>query len=139
MDEYERRGGKLEILSATLSDLEQLAEENDLVMVAAGKFAGLADLFATDEERSLYTTPPRKLTMLTVKGQRPAKTRSVTLSAADGEILRGVAFRNDDGEECSNIIFEARPGTSMDDRFTDLSDADEVVGRAKEVLHEFAP
>jgi hypothetical protein len=53
MDEYERRGGKLEIRSATLHDLEQLSEENDLVMVAAGKFAGLTDLFTTDEERSL--------------------------------------------------------------------------------------
>lgn len=139
MDEYERRGGKLVIRSATLDDLVQLAEENDLVMVAAGKFAGLADLFTTDEERSLYTTPPRKLTMLTVKGLKPAKTRSATLSAADGEILRGVAFRNDDGEECFNIVFEARPGSSMDDRLTDVSNADEVVARAKDVFHEFVP
>jgi Styrene monooxygenase A putative substrate binding domain len=139
MDEYERRGGKLVIRSATLHDLELLAEENDLVMVAAGKFAGLADLFTTDEERSLYTTPPRKLTMLTVKGLKPAKTRSATLSAADGEILRGVAFRNDDGEECFNIVFEARPGSSMDDRLTDVSNADEVVARAKDVFHEFVP
>ena len=139
MDEFERRGGKLEIRSAAMSDLEQLAEENDLVMVAAGKFAGLADLFTTDEERSLYTTPPRKLTMLTVKGLKPAKTRSATLSAADGEILRGVSFRNDDGEECFNIVFEARPGSSMDDRFTDVANADEVVARAKALFHEFVP
>ena len=101
------------------------------MMVAAGKFAGLAELFAIDEVRSLYAHPPRKLTMLTVKGLKPAKTRSATLSAADGEILRGVAFRNDDGEECFNIVFEARPGSSMDDRLTDLSDGDEVVVRAK--------
>jgi hypothetical protein len=139
MDEYERRGGKLEIRSVTLHDLEQLAEENDLVMVGAGKFAGLTDLFTTDEARSLYTTPPRKLTMLTVKGLKPAKTRSATLSAADGEILRGVAFRSDDGEECFNIVFEARPGSSMDDRLTDVSTADEVVARAKEVFHELVP
>jgi Styrene monooxygenase A putative substrate binding domain len=139
MDEYEERGGKLVIRSATLDDLKELAEENDLVMVAAGKFAGLSELFATDEERSLYTTPPRKLTMLTVKGLKPAKTRSTTLSATDGEILRGVSFRNDDGEECFNIVFEARPGSSMDDRFTDVSDGDEVVVRAKEVFHELVP
>jgi 2-polyprenyl-6-methoxyphenol hydroxylase-like FAD-dependent oxidoreductase len=138
MDEYERRGGKLEIRSATVQDLERLAEENDLVTVAAGKFAGLTGLFAVDEARSLYSTPPRKLTMLMVKGLKPAKTRSATLTTADGEILRGVAFRNDNGEECFSIVFEARPGTPMDDRFTDLSNTD-VVARAKEVFHEFVP
>ena len=139
MDEYERRGGKLETRAASLSDLERLAEENDLVTVAAGKFAGLTDVFTIDEGRCLYTSPPRKLTMLTVKGLKPARLRSVTLSAADGEILRGVAFRNDEGAECFNIIFEARPGTSMDRLLADVSNADDVVRRAKEVFHEFVP
>jgi hypothetical protein len=139
MDEYESRGGKLETRAASLSDLERLAEENDLVMVAAGKFAGLTDLFTIDEARSLYSSPPRKLTMLTVKGLKPARLRSVTLSAADGEILRGVAFRNDEGAECFNIIFEARPGTSMDRRFADVSSGDEVARRAKEAFHELVP
>ena len=37
MEELERRGGKLFIHDAGVSDLERYTEENDLVIVAAGK------------------------------------------------------------------------------------------------------
>jgi hypothetical protein len=110
----------------------------DLVIVAAGKGALLSELFERDDERSMYREPPRKHTLLSVRNLRLSPRGIImTFTDADGEIFR-VPFINDAGEQCYNVLFEARPGKRFD-RFDNLDDPDEITRTAKEIFREFAP
>ena len=64
--DLEARGGKVEIAKVDVPRLDEIAAENDLVLVAAGR-GDVGGLFARDEALSTYTTPPRKLTMMVVR------------------------------------------------------------------------
>ncbi|MEA2691377.1 MAG: hypothetical protein QOJ16_764 [Acidobacteriota bacterium] len=70
MREFERRGGRLAVRAAGLSDLEVLAASNDAVFVATGKGA-LSAIFQRDDSRSCFSKPERNLAALTLSGLRP--------------------------------------------------------------------
>ena len=69
MEEFERRGGKLVIRNLDIDDLEFLASENDLVLIAAGK-GEIGKLFKTDPERSIFDSPPRNNCAVVLKNVR---------------------------------------------------------------------
>src|SRR3954453_20022782 len=58
MAELDRRGGRVKIAKVGVEDLEPLAREHELVIVAAGR-AELCQLFARDESRSIYDSAQR--------------------------------------------------------------------------------
>ena len=64
--DLEARGGTVEISRVDVPRLDEIAAENDLVLVAAGR-GDVGGLFARDDARSTHTTPPRKLTMLVAR------------------------------------------------------------------------
>ena len=70
MDELEKRGGALVIQDAGVEELERYTQENDLVIVAAGK-GEIVRLFERDASRSPYDQPMRALALTYVTGMTP--------------------------------------------------------------------
>ncbi|MGT2427618.1 styrene monooxygenase/indole monooxygenase family protein [Cupriavidus basilensis] len=69
MQEFQLRGGNLVIKTVTLDDLEQIAVDNALTFVAAGK-GPINALFARDDARSRHQSPPRQLAALLLRGSK---------------------------------------------------------------------
>ena len=68
--QFERRGGMLEIKDAGIADLETYAAASDLTIVAAGK-GDIARLFERDAEKSPFDKPQRALALTYVHGMTP--------------------------------------------------------------------
>ncbi|MBN1204856.1 MAG: oxidoreductase [Myxococcaceae bacterium] len=136
------RGGKLEIESVTVERLDQIAAENDLTLVAAGR-AELCRIFERDAERSVFDKPQRHLAMVCVKGPPmgfdgipllPVKNNTV---GGVGETLFVPYFHKDVGASW-NLVLEALPGGPMD-RFQGARSGEQVLELAKQVVREFMP
>jgi hypothetical protein len=67
MSEFERRGGTLVVREAGVGDLEALAREHELTIVATGR-GPLGELFAVDTDKSPYREPMRALALTYVRG-----------------------------------------------------------------------
>jgi hypothetical protein len=107
-------GGDLRIHEAKLEDLDALAREHELVVVAAGKGA-IANIFERDSVRSQFDRPMRALALTYVHGLRPRS----EYSAVCFNVIPGV------GEyfvfpaltltgPCEIMVFEGVPGGPMD-------------------------
>lgn len=114
MDEFEARGGELRIVDAGIAELEDLARECDLVLVASGK-GEVGRLFERDAEKSPFDKPMRSLALTYVHGMRPRE----EYSAVNFNLIPGI------GEyfvfpaltlsgPCEIMVFEAIPGGPMD-------------------------
>ena len=67
LGEFSRLEGEVRIQSAGIPELERLAAECELVVVAAGK-GDVAGLFERDAERSPFSQPMRALGLTYVRG-----------------------------------------------------------------------
>ncbi|WP_068085201.1 styrene monooxygenase/indole monooxygenase family protein [Novosphingobium rosa] len=114
LDEFEKRGGELRIVDAGIAELEELARECDLVLVASGK-GEIGRLFERDAEKSPFDKPMRSLALTYVQGMHPRE----AYSAVNFNLIPGV------GEyfvfpaltlngPCEIMVFEAIPGGPMD-------------------------
>lgn len=114
MEEFQRRGGDLRFTQAGIDDLEELAAQHDLVLVASGK-GEIGRLFERDEERSEFDQPMRALALTYVHDMAPRS----TFTAVQFSIIPGV------GEHftfpalttsgpCDILVFEGIPGGPMD-------------------------
>ncbi len=61
------RGGRFEVRAVNLDDLDAIAADHDLTLVATGK-GGLSTLFPVDTERTVYSEPQRRLLLVTLQG-----------------------------------------------------------------------
>ncbi len=143
--DLEARGGTVEISRVDVPRLDEIAAENDLVLVAAGR-GDVGGLFARDDARSTHTTPPRKLTMLVARNAALDRTaEGVPFSpgtkfnffAAWGEQF-AIPYWHKDGFPCWNLLIEGRPGGPLD-AFDDCTDGEQVVARYKQVFHDCMP
>lgn len=66
MEEFERRGGRLVIQDVGIEELEQLANDYELVLLAAGK-GEVVKQFERDDIRSVFDKPQRALALTYVK------------------------------------------------------------------------
>ncbi|TJY64122.1 FAD-binding oxidoreductase [Arthrobacter sp. CAU 1506] len=85
MDVFVERGGDLRIEDVSPAMLEDISEEYELVVVAAGK-GDIAGLFPTDEEHSEYTRPQRALSLAYLSGVEPRP----AFGANDYNVVDGV-------------------------------------------------
>ncbi|WP_206199372.1 styrene monooxygenase/indole monooxygenase family protein [Parasulfuritortus cantonensis] len=146
LQEFPRRGGKLVIQAVSVADLEKIAAESDLTMVAAGK-GQINSLFARDDERSAHAKPPRNLAAMLLTGpnllgdrpwQRvPFRPLRFNFVAGAGEFFSLPFYTHTKGE-CRSFLFEAIPDGPMD-RFQDAKDGAELLEIARQVTAEFAP
>jgi hypothetical protein len=142
MNEFEVRGGKINIEQVTIDRLGEIAAAHDLTIVAAGR-ADLCRIFERDESRSVYDKPRRNLAMVTVTGG-PSRVPDVPLLpvkfdflGTDGEIFF-VPYHHKDAGPCWNILIEAKAASRMD-RFAGITDGTVAVQRMKEVVGALFP
>ena len=83
MRAFEQQGGRIEARSAGVADLEELARECELLVVAAGK-ADVRKLFARDGAKSPFDAPQRALAMCCVKNTRPYDPVRVSFNLVPG-------------------------------------------------------
>jgi hypothetical protein len=138
MAEFENRGGKIELVDAGISELEEYADSSDLVIVAAGK-GEIARLFERDAERSQFDKPQRALSLTYVKGLQPQpdySTVSFNLLPGIGEYFVFPALTTTG--PCDIMVFEGVPGGPLD-CWGDISSPEEHLGNAQRLLREFVP
>ena len=113
MNDFARRGGKIEIRKIEEDDIPALVKRFDLLVVSTGKGA-LGDLFSYRPEHSPYTQPQRRLCVGLYKGVRQPDPMNVTLSVSPGHgemiVIPTVTF---DGI-ANALLMENVPGGDME-------------------------
>jgi hypothetical protein len=133
MEEVEKRGGKLSIRAAGMAELEELAEVNDLVVVASGK-GEIGRLFERDSERSEFDQPMRALALAYVTGMQPRKdftAVSFSLVPGVGELFWFPGLTTTGA--CDMIVLEGVPGGPMDS-FADVKTPAEHLAKCISII-----
>jgi len=138
MDEFEKRGGDLQVRSATIDDLEDCARTHDLVVVATGQ-GPIGNVFELNRARSPYDRPQRVLALTYVRGMKPQDRFSAvafSLIPNVGEYFVFPALTTTGA--CDIMVFEALPGGPMD-CWGDVRTPEQHLERSKWVLDKFLP
>ncbi|MGL3211288.1 styrene monooxygenase/indole monooxygenase family protein [Bradyrhizobium sp. BR 1433] len=126
------RGGKFVVRTVTTEDLDAIAAEVDLTLVATGK-GGLSSLFPADPGRTVYAEPQRHLLLATFKGpdradhqfayrsSDGARHNWFTIHADFGETFFGPYLHKDAGATRAFIGF-AKPGSPWIELFKSATD-----------------
>lgn len=137
MDEFEKQGGNLIIKDADEDYIEQLADEYDLVVVAAGK-GSIVSKFDRDAEKSMYDKPMRALALTYVTGMTANENDGVRFNMIPtvGEYFVFPALTTTG--PCHIMVFEGIPGGPMD-CWGDIKTPEEHLAKSKEILNTFLP
>jgi 2-polyprenyl-6-methoxyphenol hydroxylase-like FAD-dependent oxidoreductase len=138
MQKLEQRGGRLQIHDVGVEDLERYTEDNDLVIVAAGK-GEIVRLFERVPERSPYEQPMRALALTYVTGMTPRPEYSAVcfnLLPGVGEYFVFPALTTTGS--CEIMVFEGVPGGPMD-CWGDVHTPEEHLQKSKWILEQFMP
>jgi flavin-dependent dehydrogenase len=138
MQEFEKRGGKIEYKAATPADLDKYAAESDLVIVAAGK-GDIAKMFERDAPKSQYDSSQRALALTYVKGLTPRPHHSAVnfnIAPGVGEYFVFPALTTTG--PCEIMVFEGIPGGPMD-CWGEVSSPDQHLAKSKWILDTFLP
>jgi 2-polyprenyl-6-methoxyphenol hydroxylase-like FAD-dependent oxidoreductase len=138
MEELEKRGGRLVIEDAGVDELERYTQENDLVVVAAGK-GEIVRLFERVPDRSPYDQPMRALALTYVTGMTPRPEFSAVcfnLIPTVGEYFVFPALTTTG--PCEIMVFEGIPGGPMD-CWGDVTTPAEHLAKSKWILDTFMP
>jgi Styrene monooxygenase A putative substrate binding domain len=143
MRELDERGGRIEIENVTRDRLDEIAGQNDLTLVAAGR-AEIMQLFPRDEARSTYREPQRFLAMVNVTNTpmdlpyspwfRPVK---FNFFAPYGEAF-WVPWYSMGKQWCWGMLFEAKKGGPFD-RFRECKSGQEVLDTMRPLIREYMP
>jgi Styrene monooxygenase A putative substrate binding domain len=142
MNDLVAKGGKIEIATVTVAQLDEIAAEHELTIVAAGR-AELANLFERDPERSIYDKPQRNLTMIITTGANmgfagvPFLPVKFNFFAPFGEAFYVPYFHKDHGPTW-NMLIEAKAGGPLD-RFGDCKSGEQAVELYKQVIKDEIP
>jgi hypothetical protein len=146
MDEFVRRGGKLSIVNAGLSELEDLAATHDLVLLAGGK-GEIVNLFGRNEGRSPVKQPMRQLALTYVTGMK----RHDYIECVNFNLIPGVGeyfvfpalttagpYGSGKTQACDIMVFEGVPGGPMD-CWSDVKSAEQHLQVSLDILKKFLP
>src|SRR6266404_1723832 len=138
MGKLEEGGGNIVIDDVGVDDLERQTQDNDLVIVAAGK-GEIVRLFARDAERSPYDQPMRALALTYVTGMTPRPEHSAVcfnLIPTVGEYFVFPALTTTGA--CEIMVFEGIPGGPMD-CWGDVTTPAEHLAKSRWILDTFLP
>ncbi|MDM1764545.1 MULTISPECIES: styrene monooxygenase/indole monooxygenase family protein [unclassified Acinetobacter] len=138
MGEFERRGGKLVIQDVGLAELEQLAEQYELVLLAAGK-GEIVNQFGRDDTRSPFQQPQRALALTYVKDMRPMSPYSrvaFNLIPNVGEYFCFPALTT--SGPCEIMVFEGIPNGPMD-CWQEVKTPEQHLAKSLEILEKYIP
>jgi 2-polyprenyl-6-methoxyphenol hydroxylase-like FAD-dependent oxidoreductase len=117
MDDFSRRGGKIEYRRIEEGDIGPLVARFDLLVVATGK-GPLGQLFTYRPEHSPYSQPQRRLCVGLYTGVRQPDPMNVTLSVSPGHgemiVIPTISF---DGI-ANALLMENVPGGDMEELAT---------------------
>jgi hypothetical protein len=137
-EELENRGAKIVLHDVTVPDLEHYANDNDLVIIAAGK-GDVAQLFERDASRSPFTAPQRALALTYVTGMEPRPEFAAVcfnLIPGVGEYFVFPALTTNG--PCEIMVFEGVPGGPMD-CWDEVATPEEHLAKSRRVLETFLP
>lgn len=143
MKEFERRGGELRIENVGVPELESLAAQHELVLLAGGK-GEIVNLFGRDDARSPVREPMRQLALTYVTGMKRHdyyECVNFNLIPGVGEYFVFPALTTDgaDGTRaCDIMVFEGVPGGPMD-CWGDVKSPEQHLERSLEILEKFVP
>ncbi|MFL6053186.1 MAG: styrene monooxygenase/indole monooxygenase family protein [Actinoallomurus sp.] len=138
---FESRGGKVIYHSVMTSDLEGLAAQYELTIIAAGK-GELVELFDRDASRSPFDRPQRTLAVIYVHGMAPRPGGSpaphigINVTPGIGELFTIPAYTT--SGPCDILFWEAVPGGPLD-RWERLLNPKEHLERSLELMREYVP
>jgi hypothetical protein len=138
LEEFVRLGGELRVQSAGVDELEQLARECDLVVVAAGK-GDVATLFERDAARSVFTQPMRALGLTYVTGLQPRPQCSAicfNVVPGVGEYFVFPALTTTG--PCEIMVFEGVVGGPMD-CWAEAHTPEQHLAVSREILRRHVP
>jgi len=137
MDEFEKMGGNLVIADADVAYMDKLSQENDLVLVCAGK-GDIVRMFERDDEKCMYDQPMRALALTYVTGMTPNENPGVrfNLIPGVGEYFVFPAYTT--SGPCEIMVFEGIPGGPMD-CWQDVKTPEEHLAKSLEIIERFVP
>ena len=113
LEDFEERGGAVEVGGVSADDLPRLASRHDLIVVSTGR-GGLTDLFPAIPGRSPFAGPQRRLSAGLYTGIAAADPVSVTfgVSPGHGEIIE-IPLETFEGA-ATTLLFECMPGAGLE-------------------------
>jgi hypothetical protein len=136
--EFCRLGGDFRVVDAGIPELEVIAKECELVVVASGK-GEVGKLFERDVEKSPFDRPMRALGLTYVKGLRPRQDYSAVcfnLIPGVGEYFVFPALTTNG--PCEIMVFEGIPEGPMD-CWRDVKDPQQHLEVSTAILKRFLP
>lgn len=138
METFAQRGGDLRIADAGVDELEALAREHDLVLLAAGK-GEIVSRFERDATRSPFSAPQRSLALTYVNAMTPRTPFSrvcFNLIPGIGEYFVFPALTL--SGPCEIMVFEGIPGGPMD-RWADARTPERHLAECLRILRTWLP
>lgn len=138
MEEFQRRGGKLVMQDVGIDELEQLTQDYELVLLAAGK-GEVVKQFVRDDQRSTFDQPQRALALTYVNGMAPLPPYSrvnFNIIPGIGEYFCFPALTVNG--PCDIMVFEGIPGGPMD-CWQDVKTPEEHLAKSLEILKTYMP
>ncbi|MBP2329895.1 hypothetical protein JOF56_010280 [Kibdelosporangium banguiense] len=140
LTEFADRGGEVRFSRMTPEDLEELAREFELVLVAAGRGPQFGKLFARDDSRSVFSEPQRGISLIYVVptgSEAPDWYQGVTFGlCADGEFF-SLPVLSVNGP-VHGLYFSGINGGPID-CWSDITDAGQFFEQAEKVLRNHFP
>ncbi len=131
------KGGTFYAQPVGLKELDEIASEHDLTIVATGK-GTLSDLFDIDESRSPFQEPMRALALLYVSGMSPSDKPGVKVNIIPGIgeyfTTPGLTAHG----PCEMMLFEGIPGGAFD-CWDSVHSNKEALQKATELLQTYVP
>jgi 2-polyprenyl-6-methoxyphenol hydroxylase-like FAD-dependent oxidoreductase len=114
MQAFEERGGEIRMQILRIADIQLIADNHDLVVVASGR-STLGEAFPRRMDKSPYARPPRALCVGLFRGVRAEEPATVTinLEPGQGELIE-IPLLSFDGLEQA-LLFEICPGSALID------------------------
>ncbi|WP_326609481.1 FAD-binding oxidoreductase [Streptomyces scopuliridis] len=137
---FEARGGRVIHRAIDATELERIASERDLTLVAAGR-GELAEIFARDSRQPRFGRPLRTLSCVYLHGVRtpgsPARTEvRIHVVPGVGEVFLQPALTT--SGPCTTLLWEAVPGGPLD-CWQDRPSPQDHLTRSLDLLRAFLP
>ena len=143
MNDFAANGGEIVIGAISVEQLDSIAAESDLTLLAAGK-GDIGKVVARDAKRSVYDKPQRNLMMVIVEGVDKIAGDRIDFTPvkfnfwADAGEYFWVPYTHKSGKHTWCVLFEPKPDKYLD-QFADVTSATEACDVAKRVIKEYAP
>lgn len=138
MEEFQRRGGQLIMQDVGIDELEQLTEDYELVLLAAGK-GEVVKQFVRDDERSHFDKPQRALALTYVNGMKalsPYSRVNFNIIPGVGEYFCFPALTVNG--PCDIMVFEGIPEGPMD-CWQEVKTPEQHLAKSLEILKTYLP